>query len=123
MSTDLATAPAAAHDTHDDGHAHPTDKLFIKTAIILAIITAVEVAWSYLPWGEGRAIFLFEVGGLLIMMAWKFFIVASVFMHLKFDKKILTGIFYAALALAVGVYVVALATFSFFSSGEPPWVF
>ena len=45
-----ATADVA---THDEGHAHPTDKLFVKTAVILAVITAVEVAWSYLPWGEG----------------------------------------------------------------------
>jgi cytochrome c oxidase subunit 4 len=122
MSTDLATAPAGvAHD--DDHHAHPTDRMFVRTAIILALITAVEVAWSYLPWPEeGRAWYLAEVGGLLFMMSIKFVMVAGTFMHLKFDKKLLTFVFYGGLLLAVAVYVAALATFAFFTTGEPPMV-
>jgi cytochrome c oxidase subunit 4 len=119
MSTDLATAPAGV--AHDDDHAHPTDRLFVRTAIILALITAAEVIWSYLPWPEeGRGWYLLEVGGLLVMMSWKFVMVAATFMHLKFDKKLLTYIFYGGLLLAVGVYVAALATFAFFTTGEPP---
>ena len=119
MSADANAATLTAdHADHGDGHAHPTDKLFVKTAIILAAVTAVEVAWSYLPWddwGDGKALYLLEVGGLLGMMAFKFFMVASVFMHLKFDSKILTRIFYAGLALAVAVYLAVLATFEFFT--------
>ncbi|MCB0817480.1 MAG: cytochrome C oxidase subunit IV family protein [Flavobacteriales bacterium] len=119
MSADAntVTVPAAAHG---GGHAHPTDKLFVKTAIILAVVTAIEVAWSYLPWddwGDGKALYLFEVGGLLAMMAFKFFVVASVFMHLKFDSKLLTRAFYAGLFLALAVYLGVLATFEFFTGG------
>ena len=36
-------------------------------------------------------------------------------MHLKFDNKIFSFMFYPGLVLAVGVYCVALATFHFFS--------
>ena len=119
MSADANAATLTAdHADHGDGHAHPTDKMFVKIAIILAAVTAVEVAWSYLPWddwGDGRALYLLEVGGLLGMMAFKFFMVASVFMHLKFDSKILTRIFYAGLAPAVAVYMAVLATFEFFT--------
>ena len=118
MSADANTVTVPHTADHTDGHAHPTDKLFVKTAIILAAVTAVEVAWSYLPWddwGDGKALYLFEVGGLLAMMGFKFFVVASVFMHLKFDSKILTRSFYAGLALAVAVYMAVLATFEFFT--------
>ncbi|MCB0958213.1 MAG: cytochrome C oxidase subunit IV family protein [Acidimicrobiales bacterium] len=114
-----ATADVA---THDEGHAHPTDKMFVKTAVALAVITAVEVAWSYLPWGEGFAAQAAEIGGLLAMMAVKFVVVASIFMHLRFDKKILSWLFYGGLILAVAVYCAALATFEFFTGSNPPYV-
>jgi cytochrome c oxidase subunit IV len=42
-------------------------------------------------------------------------VVAAYFMHLKWDKKLLTGIFYAGLVLAVAVYVAVLFAFEFFS--------
>lgn len=109
---------------HADGHAHPTDKLFVKTAIILTLITAAEVAWSYLPIWDGAtgAKSLFEIGGLLIMMFAKFFIVASVFMHLKYDKPILSRAFYFGFVIAILVYTAALATFEIFSSGKPGYL-
>jgi cytochrome c oxidase subunit 4 len=44
-------------------------------------------------------------------MGIKFFVVASQFMHLKFDNRILSRIFYTGLFLAVFVYVIALTTF------------
>jgi cytochrome c oxidase subunit 4 len=50
------------------------------------------------------------------MMAVKFFIVASFFMHLRFDNKIFTWMFYSGLLLAVGVYSVTLLTFRFFDN-------
>ena len=49
------------------------------------------------------------------MMAAKFIIVVSYFMHLKFDNRIFSFMFYLGLILAVGVYCAALATFQFFS--------
>ena len=101
-------------------HHGATDKLFVQTAIILAAVTAVEVAWSYLPWGDGAAMTVLEVGGLLAMMGFKFYMVASVFMHLKWDSKLLTGFFYFGLGLAVAVYLIMLAAFEFFSSSSPP---
>jgi cytochrome c oxidase subunit 4 len=40
--------------------------------------------------------------------------VVSYFMHLKFDNKVFSFLFYAGLFLAVGVYIAFLATFKFF---------
>ena len=113
MSAETTTVAEAARGGRHD-HAIPTDRLFVMVAVVLAVITAVEVAWSYLPWGDGTAMTVLEVGGLLLMMAVKFVVVAAIFMHLRFDSKVLTAIFYSGLFLALGVYVAVLFTFEFF---------
>ena len=81
---------------------------YIVIALILAAITALEVSTYYVDFGP---LFL---PSLLIMMVIKFVMVVSYFMHLKFDNKIFSWLFYAGLFLAIGVYVTALATFQFF---------
>lgn len=102
-------------------HHGATDGLFVKTALGLSVITGIEVAWTYIPWADGTLFTFLEVGGLLLLMAFKFFMVANVFMHLKWDSKLLTGFFYFGVVLAVIVYLVVLFTFQFFSSGSPPY--
>ena len=82
---------------------------YVRIAGILAAITALEVATYYIDLG---ALFL---PSLLIMMAVKFYIVVSFFMHLKFDNKLFSWVFYAGLFLAMTVYGIFLATFQFFS--------
>ena len=81
---------------------------YIRIAIILAAITGLEVSTYYVDFG---VLFL---PALLIMMVIKFVMVVSYFMHLKFDNKIFSFLFYAGLVLAVGVYAAFLATFKFF---------
>jgi cytochrome c oxidase subunit IV len=105
------------HDVHDAPRAedsehtgHKPDSFYIKVALILGAITAGEVYASYAEWLGDVFIPL-----LLIMMAIKFLMVVSLFMHLKFDHKIFSYLFYAGLILAIFVYVAALATFRFFS--------
>ncbi len=116
------TVPVAG-DAHSDldHHAgeHVSDRQFVKVFFGLVALTIVEVLWAYAPWAAedaSRGATALYWGGLLIMMAFKFFIIASYFMHLKFDNKILTRVFYAGLFLAVGVYFIALMTFQLFSS-------
>jgi cytochrome c oxidase subunit 4 len=82
----------------------------IKIALILAAITALEVSTYYVDFGP-----LF-MPSLMIMMVVKFVMVVSYFMHLKFDSKIFTFLFYTGLGLALFVYITALATFKFFIS-------
>lgn len=85
-----------------------TDAGYIKIAIILALITGLEVSTYYVDFGP-----LF-MPSLIIMMVVKFVMVVSYFMHLKFDSKIFSFLFYVGLGLAIFVYVTALATFKFF---------
>ena len=111
-----ADVDASSDDTHDHGvaadeHAHGlTDMGYVKIAIILAIMTAAEVTLTYihLPGKLFMAI-------LLTLMVAKFWTVVSYFMHLKFDNKIFTRLFYAGLFLATFVYIAALCTFQFFA--------
>jgi len=97
-------------DEYGEGHHGATDKQYIVIAFALAVITGFEVMISYLEIGP---LFL---PVLLILMAIKFFVVVSYFMHLKFDNKIFTMAFYLGLFLAVFVFVGALSTFHFFGS-------
>jgi cytochrome c oxidase subunit IV len=112
--TSTTTEPSPSEEHHGEelfvskGHHGATDKQYIVIAAILATITAMEVTISYVDVGP---IFL---PALLIMMAAKFVIVVSYFMHLKFDNRMFSFLFYAGLGLAVFVFVVALATFHFF---------
>ena len=82
---------------------------YVRIALILAAITALEVATYYVDFG---ALFL---PSLLIMMAVKFYIVVSFFMHLRYENKLFSWVFYAGLYLAMIVYGIFLATFHFFS--------
>ena len=82
---------------------------YVRIAAILAAITALEVATYYIDLG---ALFL---PSLLIMMAVKFYIVVSFFMHLRYESKLFSWVFYAGLFLAMTVYGIVLATFHFFS--------
>ena len=76
-------------------------------------MTTIEVALSYINGLEGLALVI----PLLVIMAIKFGIVALQFMHLKWDSRILTRLFYAGVFLAVGVYIIMLSTFRLFNNG------
>ncbi|MFM8600541.1 MAG: cytochrome C oxidase subunit IV family protein [Actinomycetota bacterium] len=93
------------HDSHEHGM---SDAGYIKIALILAAITALEVSTYYVDFGP-----LF-MPSLMIMMVIKFVMVVSYFMHLKFDNKLFSFLFYTGLGLALFCYIAALATFKFF---------
>ena len=98
------------HDAHEPHvHEHKPDSYYIKVAIILAAITALETSTYWIDFGP------FFLPTLLILMAIKFVMVASLFMHLKGDDKIFSYLFYTGLILAILVYMAFLATFHFFS--------
>jgi len=96
----------------NESHAHEEHGMsnagYVKVALILAVITALEVSTYYVDFGP-----LF-MPALMIMMVVKFVMVVSYFMHLKFDRRVFSVMFYAGLFLAIFVYVAALSTFKFF---------
>lgn len=92
-----------AHEEHGMSNAG-----YVRIALILAAITALEVSTYYVDFGP-----LF-MPALMIMMVVKFVMVVSYFMHLKFDRRVFSVMFYAGLFLAIFVYAAALSTFKFF---------
>ncbi|HJL89806.1 MAG TPA: cytochrome C oxidase subunit IV family protein [Acidimicrobiales bacterium] len=96
---------------HDDDHDHPSDSKYFQIALILGVLTALEVATYYVDIGPAL------IPVLMVMMVVKFFIVAAWFMHLRFDNSLFTKFFVGGLVLAVAVYVIALSTFEFWSKG------
>jgi cytochrome c oxidase subunit 4 len=99
-------------ESHDETEEHGLSDLgYVKVAIFLAVLTALEVSTYYFDFGP------FFIPVLLILMVIKFVTVVSYFMHLKFDKRLYSFMFYAGLGLALMVYIGTLATFQFFLSG------
>lgn len=97
----MATSDRRIHAEHDsDTKHHPTEKTYIQIAIILAIITAVEVAIYYIPPLENVL-----VPALIAFSALKFLLVIGYFMHLKDDNKMLGAIFIAALVGSMAVFI------------------
>jgi len=92
-----------AHEEHGMSNAG-----YVRIALILAAITALEVSTYYVDFGP-----LF-MPALMVMMVVKFVTVVSYFMHLKFDRRLFSVMFYAGLFLAIFVYAAALSTFKFF---------
>lgn len=113
-ATDHESQETGEHqDSGDASHDHPSDWAYVKIALILAVITAVEVITYFdsvfFSWGS------FLIPSLLVMMVVKFWLVATWFMHLKFDNPIFAKMFVGGLLIAVAVYVATLAAFEFWA--------
>jgi len=103
MASETATDNDLHPETLGGDHAeHPSDARYVKIALFLAAVTAVEVALSY--W-QIPAINSYT---LLLLSAVKFAMVAMYFMHLKFDNTLLSRLFIAGLTLAVSIYIIFL---------------
>ena len=102
----MSTHEAPPHVATQE-HEHPGEALYIRIAIILAVITGLEVALSYVKIGNNQ---LVTNGGLLILAAVKFAMVAMYFMHLKFDNPILRRLFVTGIITAILVYIAYLLT-------------
>jgi cytochrome c oxidase subunit IV len=110
MSITETTQATVPDDQLKESYTHHSDWVYIKVAIILAVLTAIEVSTYYFE-DEYGAFFLPVLLGLMVI---KFVMVLLYFMHLKYDAKIFSRLFYAGLFLALAVYIGALAAFQFF---------
>ncbi len=94
-----------------DDHAHPTPAMYLKVAVVLFALTALEVLAyevGHRPtWPLHGIVEPLVVPILLILSAFKFALVAMFYMHLKQDSKLFTNLFVWPLLLA-GVIIIAL---------------
>lgn len=92
----------------DHGHHEESSKfhIFVQLAMILAVITGVEIVLIYIP-----LVKWFIVTSLVVLSLVKFMLVIFIFMHLKWDKLFCTILFFIGLVLATGTVAALLALF------------
>jgi cytochrome c oxidase subunit 4 len=95
------------HTAHsEEGHNHPGAKEYIGIAVVLTVITAIEVAVFYIP-----SMRPMMVPVLLTLSALKFALVAMFYMHLKFDHRIFSWLFVTPMIIATFVILALLRLF------------
>jgi cytochrome c oxidase subunit IV len=103
MSATASAAPAPAH-----GHDLEQNKfwIFVQIAMLLAVITGLELVTVYLPFMKWLL-----VSALVILSTVKFMFVIFYFMHLRWDKAFCTILFFIGLILAGGTMWALLKLF------------
>lgn len=96
----------------DHGEAHASRGTYWLIALILAILTLLEVAVFYVPLLHAAI-----VPFLLVLSAAKFALVALFFMHLKFDRPVLTTVFAGGLIVATGIILAMMLLFGTIGPG------
>jgi cytochrome c oxidase subunit 4 len=94
------------HETHT--HAHPTAKKYLGIAIILTIITVIEVAVFYIP-----SMHHLLPPVLLTLSALKFALVAMFYMHLKQDSRLFSSVFVFPLMIAAVIILALIGLFAY----------
>lgn len=102
METELSHAGPDDESSH-----HPGPKEYIRIGLILAFVTAIEVAIYYIASLRPLIVPL-----LLTLSLIKFSLVGLYFMHLKFDSRLFRRLFILGIVLAIAVYGVVLVTFA-----------
>lgn len=103
-------APAEAELPPEDIE-HPGPRQYVIVALVLAVLTAIEVALFYMEFVP-RPVATFA---LIVLMILKFAIVALWFMHLRFDSRIYRRLFITGIILAIAVFMIVLLTFGVFT--------
>ena len=83
---------------------HPTPKRYVQIAIILGILTAIEIALYYTEDIVG----VFTDPILIILAVGKFIIVVGWFMHLRFENKMVNRFFAGGMILALFLFAIVM---------------
>jgi cytochrome c oxidase subunit IV len=102
-------ASAEAHVAAGEVHEHPTWHTYKWVALILTVITIVEVWVYYIPAFVASRLF---VPALLTMSAVKFVIVVLFYMHLKYDHKLFRALFTGPLIIAMTTIIALMFLFA-----------
>ena len=109
MSLTTDAASNLPNVEEEDRHDHPSDLQYVKIALLLGAITALEVGTYFIEEASTTLLLIL----LVPMMTAKFLIVAGYFMHLKYDNHLFRRVFFFGLILAIVVFLIMLSTFEF----------
>jgi len=95
----------------DQSHStvHPTPRLYVRLAVLLAVVTAVEVGLFYLEDTVGRGL---ARTALVALSFFKFVAVIAYYMHLRYEKSTLSRFFSGGFILAASLYGIVLGSFA-----------
>lgn len=119
MATDPDTAAARADrfeessELPEEDRTHPGPRQYVQIAVVLAVVTLLEVAAYYAEIGSfgfefPRTALIFL---LIVLMVIKFALVALWFMHLRFDSRLFMRLFVTGVVLALSIFAVAFWLF------------
>src|SRR5689334_1053216 len=106
-------APATIPETSTEvevseyGH-HPSPRQYVLIAVVLVVLTAIEIAVSYINTAHTNLIII----ALFAMGAAKFFLVAGWYMHMRVDQPFFRRIFVIGMIGAGIVYGIVILIFS-----------
>jgi cytochrome c oxidase subunit 4 len=89
--------------------AHPTPAQYVKIAVLLAVLTAIEVSLFYI--NNAVQLGWLNTVALLGLAFLKFVIVVGWYMHLRFEKAAASRFFTFGFVLAFSLYAIVLITF------------
>ncbi len=98
------TSAVTAHAAH--GHDSSKFQIYVQIAMLLAVITGIEIVCVYLPFARWIL-----VTTLVVLSVVKFMYVIFYFMHLRWDKPFCTILFFIGLVLTGGTMWALLALF------------
>ena len=104
----VATQPAQAVVPADDHGGHPDVRQYVLIAVVLVIVTALEIATSYLNTRHTNWIII-ALGAMAIV---KFVLVTGWYMHMKTDHPLFRRFFIVGIVLACIVYGIVFMVFS-----------
>jgi cytochrome c oxidase subunit IV len=100
MATETETPHGSEHGNH------PGVGQYVEIGIILAVLTAIEIALYYA--GQAGVSSRVTIPSILFLTVLKFVLVVMWFMHLRFDHRVLRRLFVAGMVLAGVVYGIVL---------------
>ena len=109
MSAPSAASPASGHGLEQSKFG-----LYVQIAMLLAVITGLELVTVYLPFMKWLLITV-----LVVLSTVKFMFVIFYFMHLRWDKAFCTILFFIGLVLAGGTRWALLKLFGAEASKPP----
>jgi len=101
MSAPASTAPSPGHELEQSKF-----WIYVQIAMLLAVITGLELVTVYLPFMKWLLITV-----LVVLSTVKFMFVIFYFMHLRWDKAFCTILFFIGLVLAGGTMWALLKLF------------
>jgi|TARA_B100000959_G_C14944115_1_gene609135 cytochrome c oxidase subunit 4 len=87
-----------------DHKEHPTPKKYVQIAIVLGVLTALEVTLYYLEDLVG----VFTDSLLIFLAVGKYVIVVGWFMHLRFENKMVNRFFAGGMILALILFAIVM---------------